>query len=57
MGHHITAIVTPHAFRSDIAERLDLDAVSLTPSLTLFHVMHATDWACSPPAMNRDSNA
>jgi len=40
MGHHMTAVVTTHAFNSDVAEHFDLVAVPLAPRLTLFHIDH-----------------
>ncbi len=40
VGHNITAIVIADPFRSEVAARLDLVAVPLSPPLTLFHIDH-----------------
>ena len=40
MGHNITALVIADAFSCDVADALDLVAVALTPSLTMFHLDH-----------------
>jgi hypothetical protein len=39
MGHNITALITVDPFDPDVARRLDLIVVPLTP-LTLFHIDH-----------------
>jgi hypothetical protein len=40
VGHNITAILIADPFVPDVARTLDLEAVPLTPPLTLFHIDH-----------------